>query len=176
MPDYYRIERLFVVAGVKCAGKSSWMADPAAGWGDTALPAPVKRLRDSRPTSVETRQMAALRGRPLADVCLHVDISAPLLEIGGVGLENLAERLTADIFHRLPALASIRGAQHCTVFTLFASRQELLRRWLRRVEGEGRDVLRREMVLLLSDVAGGARALRQLYGAWDDFVRTHDQV
>ncbi|MES2981520.1 MAG: hypothetical protein V4727_04325 [Verrucomicrobiota bacterium] len=168
----YKIDRLYVVAGPRSCGKSTFLENSAARIDAKSLPVPLQRIVADPPKLIEAYQMESHKGRQLGDIRLHVDLITPLDFVKGFSIENYDKFITNKMYTNWKALECIHYAKEVHFLTLFLSRQELFRRWLTRVIKSGEHHVRKNVVTIYGDSTDDAAPLRTLYQAWSDFVET----
>lgn len=168
-----QIETLFVLAGPRAAGKTTFMTNCHALIQYEHQPPVLYPFFAQSPPMLHLMELASIRGQQFTELRLHVDIFTPFQDLPPCSEADLISQLALDRFRQHHLIEHISHAKTVYVLTLRVPRQVVLRRWLARVVQNNSDLCRTNLAHIYSD-ATGDKLYNCLYNAWDDFVGTLD--
>lgn len=169
----FDIDRLYVIAGPRSCGKTTFLKGPANHLTADDLPDSLRLLVDDPPSMCGASKLTAWKGKKLQSARLHVDLVTPLDEMDAFGPDDFS-LLSKKIYEDWDALGVISQAREVHFVTLFLPRRVLFRRWMERIDEPSRELVKKNVVTLYGDLREDAGALRALYQAWVDYAETFD--
>ena len=160
--------RIYIVAGPRACGKSSFIERCAVGETTHFLPATLSGLATAR-GPVYFMDLADQEPAEAEELLVHVDLLTPFADQPISSEEELRSTVQSRAFSEYPGTSLFRDCTELAVLTLRVPRITTLRRWLQRSAEQGRTNVRRTAAQIYSD-AFAETGYSSLYDAWDEYV------